>query len=195
MKKTLLSLLFLSSLVVSGCVSCSSKEKDKTAHFYDISPFGDDEEEEEEDGTDYSYLFLLNNNTKACCLVEEPVKKYTDAMYDQRDNDDWANEDKINDLHGDQVKIRSYMGNYDKSVGAEVHFEVDDSIKNDAFKVRCWPKGNKHHYKEILAVNGTAVIDNLYRGTQYEWCVISSSGKKSGTGTFKTDEYIRIAEL
>ena len=195
MKKNCLCLLFLSSLLLSACGSSNGNKEGKSAHFYDISPFGEDEEEEEEENpneVDYSYLFMLDTSKKSQCLVEEQVKLYTDAMYDQRDNDDWKDEDKINNLHGDNIRIKTYMGNYDNSVPAEVRFEVDDSIKNDGFKVRCWPKGEKRHYREVLAMDGAAQFYNLKRGTQYEWCVISSSGKKSGVGTFKTDEYVRF---
>lgn len=195
MKKKITSLVFLTPLLITGCGIFGNNESDepKGPRFYENSPF--DDEYEDDDGTDYSNLFVLDNSKTDFCLVLPKVKQYCDDMNEQREKGNWLNEDKINDLHGDTVKIKSYQGDYDKCVPVELSFEVADTISSEDFAIICWPKGDKEHYRESVAVGGKASFDNLLRGTAYEWRVLSSSGKKSAIGTFKTDDYVRFLSV
>lgn len=201
MKKTSLSLLFFTSLLISACNMSGEKPNDNNGNLVDNpneennSSEENNEEKKEEEEEDFSYLYILNDNEKPQCLVESKVKDYVDAMHEQSKKDNNLNEDKINDLHGDTIKVKKYYGNYDNSVPAEVRFEIDDRLKGESFKVRCWPKGEEENYKESQATDGAARFDNLYRGAEYEWRVISSSGKKSGIGTFYTADYPRILSV
>lgn len=199
MKKIRLPLIFLTTLVLSGCNNGTTlnpddnKEQNEQNNNNQQTIIDDDDPKiEDENEVECANLYLLEEYKNELLLVDQNIKNYTDAMYDQRTKGQLSEEDKINDLYGDTVKIKTYKGNYDKSEYVKLAFSVDDSISAEEFKVRCWPKGNKQLIREVDAVNKVGSFDNLLRGTEYEWCVVSSSGKKSAVSTFKTADYVRF---
>lgn len=167
MRKKTLTLLFLTTLVLSGCNGAN-----------------DDNDE----------MFDLFNPTKTC-LVNRLVKEYTDRMYAQRSDAGVlpSEENKIvSPLYADRVKIKEYLGDYDECVPLELNFVTNKAIKNDAFVVRYWPKGKENQYIDIAAHDGKVELNNLFRSTTYEWKVLSSSGKESNVEKFTTDDYVRF---
>lgn len=173
MKRKLLSALFLSTLVVTGC-----NEKNPTP-----------------DKPNYAKLFSLTSPEGEVCLANAKVKEYTDAIYAQRELAGVTAdaEDKIVDpLYAETVKVADYKGDYDDCKSVELSFTVDDSIKDETFKVKYWVEGKEENAKEVDAVNGKVTLDNLFRSSTYEWCVISSTGKESNNDTFTTGDYIRF---
>ena len=188
MKKNALCLLFLSSLLVTSC-DFNGGNNDTDDIF--------DEPEIVVRAT-RPELFSLSRAGEPL-LVDKDVKRYTDEMYKQRDTGRSEPEDKINNLHGDTVDVSYYMGNYDASIPVEVSFTFDESLKDEEFRVRYWTEGHDNEYKEVDAVKGsdkcTASLVNLYRGAEYEWKVVTTSGISSGNEYFSTQDYIRIVTV
>lgn len=184
MKKNALCLLFLSSLLVTSC---------------DLNGNIDEYEEPEiVIRTTRPELFTLDRAGEPL-LVDSNVKKYTDAMYRQRDTGAKESESNINNLHGDTVDVADYLGNYDYSVPVEVVFHIDESLKDESFRVRYWTEGNDDNYKEVDAIKGddkcTASLVNLLSGKNYEWKVVTTSGISSGNEYFTTQDYVRIVTI
>lgn len=170
MKKQILLLSVVSLLAVTGC----AKEKEKKP--------------------DYSNLFTLVSPTDTC-MVNAKVKEYTDKMYAQRANGgaNGETEDKIVDpLYDESTKVANFKGDYDENVPLELSFTVDDSIKDETFKIRYWVEGDDLNYKEVEPTDGKVSLPNLYRSTTYEWKVVSSEGKESKIDNFTTGDYIRF---
>lgn len=172
MKKQALLLSIVSLMTVTGC-------------------------KKEEEKPDYSKLFNLVTAEEPC-LVNAKVKEYTDKMYKQREDAGVLpeEEDKIVDpLYSETVKIASYKGDYDESVPVELSFSVDETIKEETFKIRYWVEGKESEYKEVEPTEGKVSLGNLFRSTNYEWKVISSTGKESKVEYFTTGDYTRFLNV
>lgn len=181
MDKKILTFLFLGGLLLCACSETAPSEEPVL-----------DTNEYTEDGS----LFRLISPEDSVVLVHDKVKEYTDKMYKQRDDDNARDEDKIlSPLHSDTVKVRNFKGNYDMSVPVELSFFVDDSIKDETFKVRYWLEGEDDNFKEIEANSGKVYLKNLFRGSAYEWCVVTSGMKRSAKSYFYTADYVRFVTV
>ena len=181
MNKKILCSLFLGAFVITGCGDQPEINKPEQ---------GQKEEPKS--------LITLNSPTEPVCMVNAKVREYTDKIYQQRadGNVEAADEDKIVDpLYSNEVQVASYKGNYDECVPVELTFTPDDSIKDDSFTVRYWPKKHENDYKEVVPVDGKVSLENLFRSTTYEWKVTSSSGQSSKVGTFQTGDYVRFLNV
>ena len=186
MNKKLLCSLLLGAFVITGCGSNTDKGTDnKTPKPQETKP-------------DYSKLFTLTSPEDPACMVNPKVKEYTDKIYAQREAAGVSAEDEnkiVDPLYADTVKIGTYKGDYDECVPVELTFEVDDSIKDETFKVRYWLEDHDDDYKEVDPVDGKVSLDNLFRSSTYEWKVISSTGKDSSVETFETGDYVRFLNV
>ena len=176
MNKKLLCSLVLGSFLLAGCGEKTITPKEP----------------------DYSGLFTLVSPDEPVCMVNDKVKQYTDGIYAQRAaaGVDAADEDKIVDpLYGETMKVGTLYGDYDECKPVELSFTVDETIKEEAMKVRYWVEGKEDQYKEIVATDGKVSLENLFRSSKYEWQVISESGKKSKVDSFETGDYVRFLNV
>lgn len=176
MKKKILLLSVISMFAIAGCGNTAEEPK------------------EEEKKPDYTALFNLVS-PEDTCMVNPKVKEYTDKMYAQREAGGMNGEveDKIvNPLYAETTKVKDYKGDYDENVPLELSFTVDDSIKEESFKVRYWVDGDEKNYKEVEPTDGKVSLANLFRSTDYKWKVVSSEGKESKVESFTTGDYIRF---
>ena len=169
MKKQVLLLSVISMMAITGC----SKEEKKP---------------------DYSNLFTLVS-PEDTCMVNAKVKEYTDKMYAQRAAAGVEAELEntiVDPLYDESTKVSNFKGDYDENVPLELSFTVDESIKDETFKVRYWVEGESSTYKEVEPTDGKVTLANLFRSTKYEWKVVSSEGKESKVESFTTGDYIRF---
>lgn len=175
MKKRYLKLACLVTFLLTGCVNNSGNSENKDAKLFNlISP--EDEQ----------------------CLVMDKVKEYSDLRNAAKEE----NMDKESNIYSlgeysdsSAIAVKNYMGNYDDSVPVELSFEVDESIAEETFTIRYWLENHEDEYIEVPALNGKVSLQNLYRSSNYEWQVISSSGKMSAVDYFSTADYIRILSV
>ena len=192
MNKKLLCSLLLGAFAISGCGKSDNIVKD--------DPNKDNKQDVPVTPSkpDYSNLFTLVSPEEPVCMVNPKVKQYTDAIYEQRrvGGGTATGEDNIVEpLYANTVKVKSYKGDYDECVPVELSFSVDDSIKDETFVVRYWVQGDEDNYKEATPVDGKVSLENLFRSSTYEWQVVSTSGKDSKIESFETGDYVRFLNV